>query len=120
MERRMAALYGHDPRELETGARMLALRGVHPTVDAAREALLKVSEASLPEKPTARRPLRVWVRSLYLLLVFGGFIGARTDEGDKVRPLAPAGRARLPDRARDLGHDLGPSRQLHDRDGLGL
>ena len=83
MERRIAALYGNDPRELETGARVLALRGVHPTVDAAREALLKVSEASLPEKPTARRPLRVWVRSLYLLLVFGGFIGARTDEGDK-------------------------------------
>ena len=83
MERRMAALYGHDPRELETGARILALRGVHSTVDAALEALLKVSEASLPEKPTARRPLRVWVRSIYLLLVFGGFIGARTDEGDK-------------------------------------
>ena len=83
MERRIAALYGHDPRELETGARVLALRGVHPTVDAAREALLKVSEASLPEKPTARRPLRVWVRSLYLLLVFGGFIGASTDEGEK-------------------------------------
>jgi hypothetical protein len=83
MERRIAALYGHDPRDLETGARVLALRGVHPTVDTARKALLEVRDASLPEKPTARRPLRVWVRSLYLLLVFGGFIGARTDEGEK-------------------------------------
>ena len=83
MERRMAALYGHDPRELETSARVLALRGVHPTVDAARAALIKVRDASLPEKPTARRPLRVWVRSIYVLLVFGGFISARTEESDK-------------------------------------
>lgn len=83
MERRIAALYGHDPRELETGARVLALRGVHPTVDAAREALVKVLEASVPEKPAARRPLRVWVRSVYLLLVFGGFISASSEESEK-------------------------------------
>ena len=36
---RTAALYGRDPRELETSAEALVLRGVHPTVDAAREAL---------------------------------------------------------------------------------
>lgn len=83
MERRIAALYGHDPRELETGAQVLALRGVHPTVDAAREALLKVREAPVPEKPAARRPLRVWVRSIYLLLVFGGFISASSEESEK-------------------------------------
>ena len=39
MERRMAALYGHDPRELETCARTLVLRGVHPTIESARSAL---------------------------------------------------------------------------------
>ena len=83
MERRIAALYGRDPRELETCAQILALRGVHPTVDSAREALLKVRDASVPEKPSARRPLRVWVRSIYILLVFGGFISAKTDESDK-------------------------------------
>jgi len=83
MERRIAALYGHDPRELETGAQVLALRGVHPTADAAREALLKVHEAPAPEKPAARRPLRVWVRSIYLLLVFGGFISASGEESEK-------------------------------------
>ena len=83
MERRMAALYGHDPRELETCSQILALRGVHPTVEAAREALIKVRDASLPEKPAARRPLRVWVRSIYVLLVFGGFISASTEESDK-------------------------------------
>jgi len=83
MERRIAALYGHDPRELETGAQVLALRGVHPTVDAARDALIEVRDRSVPKKPAARRPLRVWVRSIYLILVFGGFISAKTDESDK-------------------------------------
>ena len=52
MERRMAALYGHDPRELETGAQILVLRGVHPTIQAARAALVKVPHTELPEKPT--------------------------------------------------------------------
>jgi hypothetical protein len=83
MERRIAALYGHDARDLETSARVLALRGVHPTADAAREALLKVRDAPFPDKPTERRPLRTWVRSVYVLLIFGGFISAPTDEEDK-------------------------------------
>ena len=74
MEQRIAALYGHDPRELETGAELLVLRGVHPTVEAAREALKKVHDTPLPEKPAKRRSLRVWVRSIYMLLVFGGFL----------------------------------------------
>ena len=38
MERRIAALYGSDPREVETCARTLVLRGVHPTIEAARKA----------------------------------------------------------------------------------
>jgi hypothetical protein len=84
MEQRIAALYGHDPRELETGAEILVLRGVHPTVEAAREALLKVRKTELPDKPTARRPARVWVRSIYLLLVFGGFLsGGSGEDRDK-------------------------------------
>src|SRR5438270_524312 len=33
---RTAALYGHDPSDLETSAQVLALRGVHPTVATAR------------------------------------------------------------------------------------
>ena len=80
---RTAALYGHDPRELETSAAVLALRGVHPTVDAAREALLKVRDRPLPEKPAARRPLRTWVRSVYVLLIFGGFLSAPSDTRDQ-------------------------------------
>ena len=36
MERRIAALYGFDPRDVETSAKILVLRGVHPTLDAAR------------------------------------------------------------------------------------
>ena len=80
MERRMAALYGHDPRELETGAQILVLRGVHPTIEAARAALVKVRDTELPEKPTTRRPLRVWVRSVWTLLIFGGFVTASSDD----------------------------------------
>jgi hypothetical protein len=86
MERRMAALYGHDPRDLETSARILVLRGVHKDTESAREALLKVWDAPPPEKPTARRPLRLWVQSIYTMLIFGGFLSAsEDDEGERDR-----------------------------------
>ena len=77
---RTAALYGRDPRELETAAEVLALRGVHPTVDAARAALLPVRDTPLPEEPASRRPWRTWVRSIYVLLIFGGFLSAPSDK----------------------------------------
>jgi hypothetical protein len=80
---RTAALYGHDPRDLETSAEMLALRGVHPTVEVARAALLEIRDAPLPEKPKARRPLRTWVRSGYTLLIFGGLLSAPSDEREE-------------------------------------
>ena len=80
---RTAALYGRDPRELDTSASVLALRGVHPTVDAAREALLEVRDRPLPEKPATRRPLRTWVHSIYVLLIFGGFLAASSDARDE-------------------------------------
>ena len=86
MERRIAALYGSDPRELDTSASILVLRGVHPTVDAARAALIDVRDTPVPEKPAERRPLRVWVRSIYALLIFGGFLGAPSEEEDKGSP----------------------------------
>ena len=77
---RTAALYDRDPRELETAAEMLALRGVHPTVDAARSALLGVRDTPLPDKPTVRRPWRTWVRSVYVVLIYGGFLSAPSDK----------------------------------------
>ncbi len=77
---RTAALYDRDPRALETAAEMLALRGVDPTVDAARSALLAVRDAPLPEKPAARRPWRTWVRAVYVLLIYGGFLSAPDDK----------------------------------------
>ena len=64
---RTAALYGRDPAALTTTAEMLALRGVHPTPEQANAALKKVRDAPSPAKPTSRRPLRVWVRSVYAL-----------------------------------------------------
>ncbi len=80
---RIAALYDRDPRDLQTAAEMLALRGVHPTVDAARSALLAVREAPLPPKPAKRRPWRTWVRSIYVVLIYGGFLSAPSDEAQE-------------------------------------
>jgi hypothetical protein len=80
---RTAALYGRDPRELETSAEVLTLRGVHPTVDAAREALENVRAVPLPEKPVKRRSVRTWVHSITVLLIFGGFLSAPSDERDE-------------------------------------
>jgi hypothetical protein len=82
---RTASLYGQDPRELETTAAVLALRGVHPTVDAARAELEKVLAVPMPEKPDRRRSLRTWVRSVYVLLIFGGFLSAPSDARDEGR-----------------------------------
>ena len=79
---RTAALYGRDPRELATSAEVLALRGVHPTVQAARAALEKVRDVPMPDKPATRRSLRTWVRSVNILLIFGGFVSAPSDERD--------------------------------------
>ena len=80
---RTAALYGRDPRELETSAETLVLRGVHSTVDVAREALEKVRDVPLPEKPDERRSLRTWVHSITVLLIFGGFLSAPSDEREE-------------------------------------
>jgi hypothetical protein len=80
---RTAALYGRDPRELETSAEVLVLRGVHPTVDAARDALEKVRDVPLPEKPVKRRSVRTWVHSITVLLIFGGFLSAPSDVRDE-------------------------------------
>lgn len=77
---RTAALYDHDPRELRTAAEMLALRGVHSTVEAAEASLVAVRDRPLPDKPEARRPLRTWIRSVQMILVFGGFLAAPTSQ----------------------------------------
>ncbi len=77
---RTAALYGRDPRDLETSAEVLVLRGVHPTTDAASAALENVRDVPLPDRPAKRRSVRTWVRSVYVLLIFGGFVSAPSDE----------------------------------------
>lgn len=80
MALRTAALYGRDPSDPRTTAEMLALRGVHPTPELAAAALEAVRDAPPPPKPTARRPLRVWVRAMKALLIFGGFLDPPEEE----------------------------------------
>ena len=86
---RTAALYGRDPSELSTSAETLVLRGVHPTVEVAVQALTKVRDMPTPGKPESRRPLKVWVSAVYSVLIFGGFLSA--PGGEKAR----GARARL-------------------------
>jgi hypothetical protein len=76
MTLRTAALYDRDPRSLQTAAEGLALRGVHPSVESAQAALTTVRDNKMPDAPAQRRSLRTWVHSVYLLLVFGGFMSA--------------------------------------------
>jgi hypothetical protein len=94
MTMRTAALYDRDLRALRTAAEMLALRGVHPSVETAKAALIMVQETPIPDRPTERRSLRTWVHSVYLVLVFGGFMSPSAAEPpkqgwlDRVRSVA--------------------------------
>jgi hypothetical protein len=88
MTMRIAALYDRDPQQLQTAAEMLALRRVHPNVEAAQDALDTVRNAKMPARPSERRSLRMWVHSVYLLLVFGGFMSpseAKLEHGLRAR-----------------------------------
>ena len=92
MTLRIAALYGRESGELRTSAEGLALRGVHPDVEAAEAALSSVREKATPDRPEHRRSWRTWVHSVYLLLIFGGFMSpsvAKEDTGrrGKVRAV---------------------------------
>ncbi len=80
MTLRTAALYGRDPSAPQTVAEMLALRGVHPSVELAAAALETVRSTPIPDRPTKRRSLRTWVNSGYRLLVFGGFLSPSTGQ----------------------------------------
>lgn len=78
MTLRLAALYGRDPAELATAAEVLWLRDVYPSLAQARAGLVAVQAAGLPLKPQSRRSLRVWIGSVRRLLIFGGFLSARS------------------------------------------
>ena len=64
MTLRTAALYGRDPRPPQTAAEMLALRGVHPSVELARRRLKRYGRHR-SRSPDQRRSLRTWVHSVY-------------------------------------------------------
>ena len=92
---RIAALYGRDPAELRTAGELLTLRQLYPTPEAAEQALIAIRDAPPPEKPTARRPLRVWIRSAYRLLVFGGFMSAPKEKSEHPDERQDRRRGRL-------------------------
>jgi hypothetical protein len=79
MTLRTAALYGRDPRDLRAAAETLALRGLHSSVESAQVALDAVRATPLPDKPQSRRSWRVWVHSIRMMLVFGGFLSRPSD-----------------------------------------
>ncbi len=89
MTLRVAALYERDPAAMRTVAEMLALRGVHPSPEAAESALVRIRDVSMPEKPSERRPLRTWIHSAYLLLIFGGFLSAPDNDVDQIETSYP-------------------------------
>lgn len=74
MTLRLAALYGRDPATLRTAAEVLCLRGVYPDLEAAEAGLLAIQAQPPPQKPETRRPLKMWMRSIRRILVFGGFM----------------------------------------------
>ena len=94
---RIAALYGRDPATLRTAGEMMALRGMYRTPEEAEQALVAVRDAPPPEKVQERRPLRIWVRTVYRLLVFGGFMAPPKDKS------AEAGQEDEPERSRLRG-----------------
>ena len=94
---RIAALYGRDPATMRTAGEMMALRGMYLTPEDAEQALIAVRDAPPPEKVQERRPLRMWVRTVYRLLVFGGFMSPPKDKS------AEAGQEDEPERSRLRG-----------------
>jgi hypothetical protein len=119
MTLRTAALYDREPRSLQTAAEGLALRGVHPSVESAEAALTAVRDKKMPDRPAQRRSLRTWVHSIYLMLVFGGFMSPSSRNQRGARWIG-SGRCSAFCWDRDLGDDLGSAGHLHDCHGLAL
>ena len=120
MTLRTAALYGRDPRDLRTSAEMLALRGVHPDVETAQVALNSVRDHETLDRAAQRRSWRTWVHSIYLLLIFGGFMSPVGRRRGQRYAWQGQGGVRGAARRGDLGDDLGVPADVHDHDGLGL
>ena len=105
---RTAALYGRDPRDARDRRRRCwrcaacTRRSTPPARPCSRSATRRC-----PEKPAERRPRRTWVRSIYVLLIFGGFLSAPSDKREEGRPSVVEDRARGPGRRRGLGDHLG-------------
>ena len=87
MVMRVAALNGRDPREPRFAAEVLSLRGLYETPDAAAEALSRLdSEKRVVSTTGARARLEAWVRLVYRILIFAGFVSAPEAGADEAKP----------------------------------
>ena len=84
MTLRTAALYGRDPRSLRTvGGDARAARRTPRCRGGGGRAGLRSATRESPIGPSTRRSWRTWVHSVYLLLIFGGFMSPSVAEEDK-------------------------------------
>ena len=84
MTLRTAALYGRDPRELaDLGGDARAARRAPGRRGRGGCVELRSATRALPDRPAQRRSWRTWVHSVYLLLIFGGFMSPSVAEEDK-------------------------------------
>ena len=84
MERRIAALYGSRPsrgRDLRADAGVARRPSDHR--GRPRGAPEGRRRPRCPRSRPRADPLRIWVRSVYVLLIFGGFLSAPTEEAAK-------------------------------------
>lgn len=81
---RIAALRGRDPGDPAIAAELLALRGIHPTVEAAEEALRDLDEGVAPSRGWRER-LTVWTLLVRRILVLASFMSPASPEGDSRR-----------------------------------
>jgi hypothetical protein len=83
MALRIAALYGNEPGGTELAAELLWLRGVQPSLEAARNA---VDAAGRRRTKRERRGLRAWIELGQRFLVMAGFLSP-PDPGAAKSPL---------------------------------
>ncbi len=80
---RIAALQGHDPSDPAIAAELLALRGVHPSVEAASAALATLDDEPSPRVGGWRERIVAWVQLVRRILVLAAFASPGAPDEEK-------------------------------------